>query len=90
MDLARIERLESFVESNRFWLKGTSMQKVAAIVAFVLLLCFSAFALQNTGHADVSFLFWSASVPKILLILGSYGLGIVSGWGFWAIFRQAM
>jgi uncharacterized integral membrane protein len=49
-----------------------------AILALVLIVVFS---LQNLAAVDVSFLFWSVSAPKVLLVLGSYALGLVSGFG---------
>jgi uncharacterized integral membrane protein len=50
-------------------------------LAALLLLLVVAFAVQNLAGVDVAFLFWSVNVPKILLILGTYFLGMISGWG---------
>ena len=30
---------------------------------------------------DVAFLAWSLSMPKIFFVLGTYVLGMLSGWG---------
>ncbi len=56
---------------------------LAALFALVVVI----FALQNLGSVDVSFLVWSMTVPKFLLILGTYVLGVVSGWGLLAVIK---
>jgi uncharacterized integral membrane protein len=45
------------------------------------------FSLQNMGAVDVTFLVWTASIPKVLLILGTYLLGMFSGWALLALFK---
>ena len=37
------------------------------------------FSLQNAEITDVNFLFWSLSVSRVLIILGSFGIGILIG-----------
>ena len=48
------------------------------------------FSLQNMAAVDVTFLIWSASIPKVLLILGTYLLGMFSGWALLAIFKTTV
>jgi uncharacterized integral membrane protein len=45
------------------------------------------FSLQNMGAVDVTFLVWTASIPKVLLILGTYLLGMFSGWALLALYK---
>jgi uncharacterized integral membrane protein len=58
-----------------------------AICAFVAIVIF---AVQNVAAIDVSFLFWSASISKVLVIIGSYLLGMVSGWGLVEVMKRAI
>ncbi len=48
------------------------------------------FSLQNMAAVDVTFLIWSASIPKVLLILGTYLLGMFSGWALLALFKTTV
>ena len=57
------------------------MSYVKGILAVVFLLTVLVLAIQNRAGVDVSFLFWSFQSPKFLLILGTYLLGMISGWG---------
>jgi putative membrane protein len=65
------------------------MNYVIGTVAVLLLVVVVIFSIQNLEAIDVSFLFWSMSVPKFLLILGTYVLGTVSGWGLVELVKQA-
>jgi uncharacterized integral membrane protein len=38
---------------------------------------------------SVSFLFWTMSMPKIVLILGTYLIGMLSGWGLVVLIKRA-
>ena len=49
-------------------------------LAIVLLLLVLAFAIQNRETVGVSFLVWSLAIPKVFLILGTYVIGMLSGW----------
>ena len=57
------------------------MRYVTMTLAIALLLAIGIFAIQNLPRVDVSFLFWSFSMPKTVLILVTYFLGMVTGWG---------
>jgi len=65
------------------------MNYVMGTVAIVLLIVVVIFSIQNLEAIDVSFFVWSMSVPKFLLILGTYVLGTVSGWGLVELAKQA-
>lgn len=57
------------------------MRYVTVTLVVLLLLTIGIFSLQNLAAVDVSFFFWSFSIPKTFLILGTYVLGMISGWG---------
>ncbi|WP_372946079.1 lipopolysaccharide assembly protein LapA domain-containing protein [Muriicola sp.] len=37
------------------------------------------FSLQNAEITDVDFLFWKVSMSRVLIILGSFGIGVLVG-----------
>ena len=57
------------------------MKYVTGALAVLLLVVIVVFSIQNLEATEVSFLFWSMSVPKVVLILATYVLGMLSGWG---------
>ena len=57
------------------------MRCVVAALWTLLLLVIVIFSVQNHASVDVSFLYWTMSMPKVFLILGTYVLGMLSGWG---------
>jgi lipopolysaccharide assembly protein A len=57
------------------------MRYVSGALAIALLIAVLVFAIQNREAVSVSFLAWSLSIPKVFLILGTYVLGMLSGWG---------
>jgi putative membrane protein len=56
-------------------------QYITTALAVIALLIIGIFAIQNLAIVEVSFLFWSASVSKIIVILGTYVLGMLTGGG---------
>jgi uncharacterized integral membrane protein len=65
------------------------MRYVTGSVAVLLLVAIVIFSFQNRTAVDVSFLMWSVSIPKVFLILGTYLLGMVSGWGLLEVVKRA-
>ena len=65
------------------------MSYVKGTLAVVLLVAVLVLAFQNRAGVDVSFLFWTFRSPKILLILGTYLLGMFSGWGLVELIKRA-
>jgi lipopolysaccharide assembly protein A len=65
------------------------MRYLTGVLAIVLLLAVLVFAIQNRETVGVSFLAWSMSIPKVFLILGTYVLGMVSGWGLLKLLKSA-
>ncbi|MFN7894502.1 MAG: hypothetical protein ACK5OC_29725 [Pirellula sp.] len=57
------------------------MRYVTTALLIILSLVVLAFAIQNREPVEVAFLMWSISIRKIFLILGTYVLGMLSGWG---------
>lgn len=66
------------------------MRYVTGTIAVVLLLAVIVFALQNRETVGVSFLVWSLSISKVFLILGTYVLGMLSGWGVVELVKRVM
>lgn len=45
------------------------------------------FVIQNTHVVEVRFLFWSTQVSRSLILVGTFGLGFVTG-RFWSWIRR--
>ena len=65
------------------------MKNVRGVVAVLLLILVTIFAIQNRASMDVSILVWSFSMPKVFLILGTYVLGMISGWGLVTLVKRS-
>jgi len=63
------------------------MNQILVYLAIAFGIVVLIFSLQNMGAVDVTFLIWTASIPKVLLILGTYLLGMFSGWALLALFK---
>lgn len=57
------------------------MRYVTSALAIVALVAIAIFSIQNLESVEVSFLTWSISVSKFLVIIVSYLLGMITGWG---------
>ena len=53
--------------------------KTKTILAIIFILIVVVFSLQNAEVTDVKFLFWKLSMSRILIILGSFGIGVLVG-----------
>lgn len=65
------------------------MRYLRIIVAVLLLVAITIFAVQNIQSVRVSFLAWSVNAPQVLIILGTYVLGMITGWGLVELLRRA-
>lgn len=65
------------------------MRYVIGVVVGLLLLAILVFAIQNLAAVEVSFLVWSVSIPKFVVIVGSYVLGMITGWGLVEVVKVA-
>jgi uncharacterized integral membrane protein len=66
------------------------MHYVTTTLAAIALIAVVIFSVQNLEAIDVSFLTWSISMSKVIVILGSYLLGMVSGWGLVSLIKRSM
>lgn len=66
------------------------MNQILVYLAIALGIIVLIFALQNMAAVNITFLLWSANMPKVLLILGTYLLGMFSGWALLAIFKTTV
>lgn len=53
--------------------------KTKTIIAIVFISLIIIFSLQNAEITDVKFLFWKLSISRVLVILGSFVIGILVG-----------
>ena len=51
-----------------------------SILLLVLLALVILFALQNTQVVEVQFFFWTLSMSRALVLLGTLVIGLFSGW----------
>ncbi|MCY2986008.1 MAG: hypothetical protein NTY15_20455 [Planctomycetota bacterium] len=56
-------------------------QYITTALAIIAILIISIFAIQNLSPVEVTFLIWSASISKIIVIIGTYVLGMLTGGG---------
>jgi len=66
------------------------MRYVRITIAIVLLVLIIVFAVQNRESVEVSFLTWSVNAPMVFVILGTYLLGMVSGWGLVELLKRTL
>ena len=66
------------------------MHYVTTTLAAIALIAVVVFSVQNLEAIDVSFLTWSISMSKVIVILGSYLLGMVTGWGLVSLIKRSM
>ena len=53
--------------------------KLKTILAIVFATVIVIFSLQNSEVTDVRFVFWKLSMSRVLIILGSFGVGVIVG-----------
>lgn len=53
--------------------------KLKTIFALIFIAIVVIFSLQNSEVTDVNFLFWKLSISRVLIILGSFGIGVLVG-----------
>ena len=53
--------------------------KFKTIVAILFIILIVVFSLQNAEVTDVKFFVWKISMSRVLLILGSFGIGVLVG-----------
>jgi uncharacterized integral membrane protein len=53
--------------------------KTKTIIALIFATIVVIFSIQNVEVTDVNFLFWKLSMSRVLIILGSFGIGVLVG-----------
>ena len=53
--------------------------KLKTILAILFAALVVAFSLQNSEITDVKFLWWTLSMSRVLIILGSFAVGVLVG-----------
>lgn len=53
--------------------------KFKTILALVFAAIIVVFSLQNSEVTDVNFLVWKLSMSRVLIILGSFAIGVIVG-----------
>lgn len=53
--------------------------KFKTILAILFVILIIVFSLQNAEVTDVKFFLWKVSASRILIILGSFGVGVLVG-----------
>jgi uncharacterized integral membrane protein len=66
------------------------MRYLTTGLAAIALLAIVIFSVQNLGGVEVSFLFWSTTISKCVVIIGAYLLGMVSGWGLVELLKKSL
>jgi len=64
------------------------MHYITGALVAIVLLAIAAFSIQNLEAVEVSFLVWSISLSKVILILGMYILGMLTGWGMVGLVKK--
>jgi uncharacterized integral membrane protein len=59
-------------------------------LAAIALVAIAIFSVQNLEAVDISFLAWSMTISKCLVIIGAYLLGMISGWGLVGLFKRSL
>ena len=65
------------------------MRYLRIAIAVLLLIAITIFAVQNIESVNVSFLMWSVNAPQVFVILGTYVLGMITGWGLVELLKRA-
>ncbi|MEI8020400.1 MAG: hypothetical protein WCH39_19515 [Schlesneria sp.] len=66
------------------------MKYVTGTIAVLLFITILIFSIQNLEIVDVRLLTWSMQIRKVFLIMGTYLLGMLSGWGAVEIVKRAI
>jgi putative membrane protein len=66
------------------------MKYVTGTLAVLLFITILIFSIQNLEIVDVSLLTWSIKIRKVFLIMGTYLLGMLSGWGAVELVKRAI
>lgn len=65
------------------------MRYLKGSVTLLLLILITVFAVQNRAAVEISFFVWSVKAPQVFVIVGTYLLGMVTGWGLMGLLKRA-
>ena len=80
--------VHAVLTENVFGIGARPVKYVRITVAVLLLVAMLIFAVQNIESVKVAFLVWSVDAPQVFVILGTYVLGMVTGWGLVEVLRR--
>lgn len=66
------------------------MRYVLGLILLVFLAAIALFSIQNTQPITVKFWNWGLTAPFALLAIGTYLLGMISGWNVIAFLRSSI
>ncbi len=66
------------------------MRYIKGAFSILVLAVIVIFAVQNLEAIEVSFLSWSVTVPKFLVIIGNYLLGMITGAWLFDFFKHLL
>ncbi|MDA8697342.1 LapA family protein [Rhodopirellula sp.] len=66
------------------------MSKIYLSFTAIAFAAITIFAIQNRETISVNFLTASVQIPKVAVIMGSYVLGMVTGWGLFGLIKHAI
>jgi uncharacterized integral membrane protein len=56
------------------------MKKFKGWLILFICLLFLIFVVQNTHVVTVRFLFWKAEASRVLVLIGTFMIGLIAGW----------
>jgi len=66
------------------------MSRVYLVFTVLAISAVAVFAVQNRDPITVTFLTGSIEIPKVAVIVGSYILGMITGWGLFGLLKHAI
>lgn len=64
---------------NKYFINNIFIMKFKTFIIILFIAFVAVFSVQNTELTDVKFLFWKLSIYRVLIILGSFAIGILVG-----------
>lgn len=66
------------------------MSRVYLVFTVLAISAVAVFAVQNRDPITVTFLTGSVEIPKVAVIIGSYILGMITGWGLFGLLKHVI
>ena len=84
----KVDSLAPPPESSRMPVTSPTRARIRWFVTLALLGLIILVSLQNIDETTVSVLFWTFRMPLIIVIILSYGIGLIVGWLWWPFVRS--